>query len=119
MPRGSSLIECPLNARLETGVDLSFFLYYEGGDGEAAPRAAQQAAQRAEEHVSPSECWLELMQDKSVRSGVSEYAKLAEIALVMVPGSVEDERRFSALTFRKSKVRNRLLAHLGQVMRMF
>jgi hypothetical protein len=41
------------------------------------------------------------MQDESVRSGVSEYAKLAEIALVMVPGSVEDERR------------------MGQVMRMF
>jgi hypothetical protein len=61
----------------------------EGGKEEAAPRAAQQAAQRAEEQVSPSECWLELMQDESVRSGVSEYAKLAEIALVGVStGSV-------------------------------
>jgi hypothetical protein len=69
--------------------------------------------------VAPSECWAELSKSESVIGGISELEKLAEIALVMVPGSVEDERRFSALAFLKSKVRNKLSMHLGLVMRMF
>jgi hypothetical protein len=48
-----------------------------------------------------------------------EYIKLAEIAMVHVLGSVEDERAFSSLTFLKDKLRNRLDGdHLGIVVGM-
>jgi hypothetical protein len=47
------------------------------------------------------------------------WFKVAEIALVMVPGSVEDERRISAVNFLKSNVRNRLSKHLGACLRLF
>jgi hypothetical protein len=44
---------------------------------------------------------------------------LAEIAMVHVLGSVEDERCFSSLTFLKDRLRNRLVSeHLGVVLRM-
>ena len=37
-----------------------------------------------------------------------EYRKVAQISLVLVGGSVEDERTFSTLTFVKNKLRSRL-----------
>jgi hypothetical protein len=39
---------------------------------------------------------------------VTEWLKVAEIALVMVPGSVEDERLFSIMNLIKNELRNRL-----------
>lgn len=48
-----------------------------------------------------------------------EYVKLAEIAVVHVLGSVEDERCFSSLGFLKNKVRNSLDEHLPLVVTMF
>ena len=50
---------------------------------------------------------------ESVYQQLSEWAVLAEVALVMVPGSVEAERMFSTMSFLKDKVRNRLTTHLG------
>ena len=38
-------------------------------------------------------------------ANLSEWAVLAELALVMVPGSVEAERMFSTLSFLKNKLR--------------
>lgn len=49
----------------------------------------------------------------------SEYFKLAEMAVVYVLGSVEDERYFSSVNFLKSKVRNNLEGHLQLVVGMF
>lgn len=49
----------------------------------------------------------------------SEYMKLAEIAIVHVLGSVEDERVFSWVSFLKSKVRNSLDKHLQCVVGMY
>ncbi len=69
--------------------------------------------------MAPSECWAELSKSEYVIGGISKFEKLAEIALVMVPGSVEDERRFSAFAFLNCKVRKKLSMHLGLVMRMF
>jgi len=37
-----------------------------------------------------------------------EWMKFAEVVLVMVPGSVEDERMFSAMKYLKNPQRNRL-----------
>jgi hypothetical protein len=47
-----------------------------------------------------------------------EYVKLVEIAMIHVLGFVEDERAFSALTFLKDKVRNKLDDHLLVVIGM-
>ena len=46
---------------------------------------------------------------------LSERGVLAELALVMVPGSVEAERMFSTMTFIKDNdnLRNRLTTHLS------
>ena len=52
-------------------------------------------------------------------SNFLEFAKLAEIAIVQVLGSLEDERTFSSLSFLKDKTRNRLdNAHLSLVVGM-
>ena len=55
---------------------------------------------------------------KSVSERVSEWIKLAELAMVMVGGSVEDERLFSTMDFVKNKLRNRLSDHLEVSVRM-
>ncbi|KAG1663225.1 hypothetical protein FOA52_004426, partial [Chlamydomonas sp. UWO 241] len=48
------------------------------------------------------------------------FERLAEMAIVMVPVSVEEERLFSALNFIKSKARNRLMnPHLSYSLRLF
>lgn len=48
-----------------------------------------------------------------------EYFKLAQIAIVQVLGSVEDERCFSSLAFLKNKLRNSLDMHLECVVGMY
>jgi len=47
-----------------------------------------------------------------------EYIKLAQIAMIHIMGSVEDERTFSALSFLKDRLHNRLDDHLGLVVGM-
>ena len=49
----------------------------------------------------------------------SEYMKLAEMAIVHVIGSIEDEHIFSSVSFIKSKVRNSLDKHLQCVVGMY
>ena len=53
-----------------------------------------------------------------LRHNLSKFFKLAEIATVLVLGSVEDERTFSTLSFMKDKLRNRLHVHLPLVVAM-
>ena len=50
---------------------------------------------------------------------LSEFIKVAEIAITAVLGSVEDEWMFSNLAFIKSKLRNRLGVHLDTCVRLF
>jgi hypothetical protein len=71
--------------------------------------------------VNPvSRLWRMLDANIALASQFSEYVKLAQIALVHVLGSIEDERCFSSLTFLKDKVRNRLVSdHLSAVMGMY
>jgi hypothetical protein len=46
---------------------------------------------------------------------LSEFIKIVEIAIVMVFGSVQDERTFNTVTFAKNKLHNRLTTNLGLV----
>ena len=63
--------------------------------------------------------WRSLVCNKALISNFPEFAKLAEIAIVQVLGSVEDERTFSSLSFLKDKTRNRLdNSHLSLVVGM-
>ena len=50
---------------------------------------------------------------------LSEFIKVAEIAITAILCSVEDERTFSNLAFIKSKLRNRLGVHLDTCVRLF
>ncbi|KAJ9512533.1 hypothetical protein QJQ45_018963 [Haematococcus lacustris] len=43
-----------------------------------------------------------------IKADISEYIKLAELALVMTPGSVEEERMVSAMAYLNDDTRNRL-----------
>jgi hypothetical protein len=71
--------------------------------------------------VNPvSRLWRMLDANIALAGQFPEYIKLAQIALVHVLGSVEDERCFSSLTFLKDKLRSRLASdHLSVVMGMF
>ena len=50
---------------------------------------------------------------------MTELVALAQLVFVMVPGSVEDERRFSSMAFVQDSARNRLDEHLALCVRMF
>jgi hypothetical protein len=71
-------------------------------------------------NVNPvSRLWRMLDANIALAGQFPEYIKLAQIALVHVLGSVEDERCLSSLTFLKDKIRNRLASdHLSVVMGM-
>jgi hypothetical protein len=63
--------------------------------------------------------WTKLGSNALLLSRLSEYMKVANIAVIAVLGSVEDERTFSMLKFMKSKLWNRLGGHLNTTMCMF
>lgn len=50
--------------------------------------------------------WRRLAASPSFGPRISEFMKLAKIAIVMVGGSIEDERVFSTMNFVKDKLRN-------------
>jgi hypothetical protein len=62
--------------------------------------------------------WRMIDGNTMLRYGLSEYLKLAEVAIVLVLGSVEDERTFSTLSFMKDKLHNQLQSHLPMVVTM-
>ena len=66
-----------------------------------------------------SRLWTTISNSVSMADSVTEFAALAQLVFVMVPGSVEDERRFSAMGYVQDSVRNRLHEHLGLCVRMF
>ena len=63
--------------------------------------------------------WRTISASRMLSHGFPEYLKLAEIALVHVIGSVEDECVFSSVSFLKTKLRNPLDPHLGLVVGMY
>ncbi|KAJ9529241.1 hypothetical protein QJQ45_007931 [Haematococcus lacustris] len=52
--------------------------------------------------------WRYLAGQPITKADILEYIKLAELALVMTPGLVEEERMFSAMAYLKDDTRNRL-----------
>lgn len=70
--------------------------------------------------VNPlTKIWRVLDSNNSLTENFGEFLKLAEMALVHVIGSVEDERLFSSVAFLKSKLRNNLNEHIQVVVGMF
>jgi hypothetical protein len=63
--------------------------------------------------------WLKIQFSPLLVLKLSEYIKVAEIAIVQILGSVEDERTFSNLAFMKSKLHNKLTTHFNLYVRMF
>ncbi|KAJ9524724.1 hypothetical protein QJQ45_024376, partial [Haematococcus lacustris] len=57
----------------------------------------------------PTTLWRYLAGQPITKAHILEYIKLAELALVMTPGSVEEERMFSAMAYLKDDTRNRLI----------
>lgn len=70
--------------------------------------------------VNPiTKLWTRVGQNALMLNRLSEYIKIAEIAITAVLGSVEDERTFSTLSFVKSKLRNRLGGHLDTCVKLY
>ncbi|KAJ9525786.1 hypothetical protein QJQ45_009341 [Haematococcus lacustris] len=64
--------------------------------------------------------WRYLAGQPITKADILEYFKLAELALVMTPGLVEEERMFSAMAYLKDDTRNRLQeCHLNVCARVF
>ena len=62
--------------------------------------------------------WCRIEANGLLRNKLSKYMKIAELVVVTVLGSVEDEQTFSTLSFMKNKLRNRLSMHLPLVVGM-
>lgn len=73
----------------------------------------------AAKEVTATTLWKKLSQGPHLLAQISEYAKLAKLVLVMIIGSVEDERTFSRLDYIKNKKRNSLDKHLDICVRAF
>ena len=63
--------------------------------------------------------WQTIYASRVFSHGFPKYLKLAEIAMVHVIGSVEDERVFLSVSFLKTKLCNSLDPHLGLVVGMY
>lgn len=62
--------------------------------------------------------WVYIFAHPMAKNRISEYMKLAQIMLLIIVGSVENERTFSCMNFTKSAARNRLDAeHLNVCIR--
>jgi hypothetical protein len=63
--------------------------------------------------------WRWMANSQILKIKMFEFFRLVELVIVMVLGSVEDERTFSTLTFMKSKLRNHLTTHFDLVVKMY
>jgi hypothetical protein len=70
--------------------------------------------------VNPvAQMWLKIQFSPLLVLKLNEYIKVAEIAMVQILGSIEDERIFSNLPFMKSTLHNKLTTHFNLCVRMF
>ncbi len=63
--------------------------------------------------------WARFIANVIVAHKLSKFFKLVEIAIVMVVGSVKDDKTFSTINFMKSKLCNHLTTHLDLVVQMY
>ena len=81
---------------------------------EVGPRIMQKPVD-----INPVTCmWRSVEANTFLWHSLSEYIKVAELAVVMVVDSIQGERTFNTLTFMKNKLRNRLTMHLELVVGM-
>lgn len=81
---------------------------------------SDKASSAASTKSPTSKMWKSFTANQQCSDVFPEFAKLAEIVLCMVPGSVENERTFSSLAFIKNDQRNRLeTEHLNVCLRLF
>jgi hypothetical protein len=66
-----------------------------------------------------SRFWAAMCSTSSMAGRMSQFATLARILITIVPGSVEEERLFSAMNFLKHRLRSRLTTGLVPAMRVF
>lgn len=92
------------------------------GDAHASAKKAFDRVRRKEldEDKLTRWFWRDLQQIPALRVACDEWLTFARLALTIVPGSVEAERAFSALTYIKNSMRNRLgHEHLNACMLAF
>ncbi|KAJ9523894.1 hypothetical protein QJQ45_020081 [Haematococcus lacustris] len=78
------------------------------------------SSEAADPAKETTKLWRYLAGQPITKADISEYIKLAELALVMTTGSVEEERMFSAMAYLKDDTRNRLQeCHLNVCARVF
>jgi hypothetical protein len=63
--------------------------------------------------------WLKIQFFPLLVLKLSEYIKVAEITMVQILGSIENERTFSNLAFMKSKLHNKLTTYFNLYVHMF
>ncbi len=63
--------------------------------------------------------WRRFASNVILKYRIYEYFKLIELAIVVILGSVENERTFSTITFMMSKLKNRLTINLDMAVRMY
>ena len=80
---------------------------------------AHAAMEESRDENPLTKVWVRIGQNALMLSRLSEYFKVAKIAIAAVLGSVEDERTFSTLSFMKSKLRNRLRGHMDTCVKLF
>ncbi len=68
---------------------------------------------------SQQKMWALLVNNQIMSHKLHEWLKFTEFFMVMVLGSVEDEKCFSTLSFIKNKLRNRLVKHLDLILHMY
>ena len=94
---------------------------------EAVQKARKKGRKRPRRGLSPPEqqpptitrFWRKLLAMHAVFPLIVEWTAAAELVIVMVPGSVEEERLFSVMNFLKDDTRNRLSLHLEAAVRIF
>ena len=63
--------------------------------------------------------WQKILQNLLMVQCLSKFIKMAEIAVIAIIGSVEDDCTFSTFGFMKSKLHNCLDSHLDTTVKMF
>ncbi len=66
-----------------------------------------------------TQMWLMIQSSPLLVLKLSEYIKVLEITMLQVLGLIEDEKTFSNLVFKKSKLHKGLTTHSNLCVRMF
>ena len=72
------------------------------------------------DHDRTKKFWRSMQLGEMASRSILEYLKMAQIILVLVPSSVEDERTFSTWGFIQNDLRSRMKdGHLNDCMRLY